>query len=498
MVKDIYDKILNGIEVRKNLIALKQELGEEKQKREFAYMLEGDYSRLLPFLKHEDPKVRKNTALILGMLEDEDLKEVLLSAYEEETQEFVKSSYLKAMEHYDYQEFLPALQNRLKYLEGEVPATESQKHWKEELTILRRMVFRYERPKTHPFCGMKEESEVILLTNRNHREATKEQLPETEDLKMLAGGLKFKTSQLDRILPIRTYSEILFPVQRTALLSPDPREAAAQLAKSDLLPFLERMHDGRPPFYYRIEVKSRMSLEERAQFLKKLTTQLDFFSDGKLRNLPSGYEVEIRMVENKAGRFIPLLKLYTLKDRRFAYRKQTIAASISPVNAALFMQLAKDYLKEGAQVLDPFCGVGTMLLERSFLNKTGDMYGIDLYEEAILKGRENARIAERTIHFINRNFFDFHHEYLFDEIISNLPGITPSKGRDEIHNLYECFFGTAAEVLVDGGVLLLYSTEPDLLLHCLRRTGQFSLLKQWKIQDKTESVLFVIQKRGTA
>ena len=496
MVKDIYERILKGIDVRQNLIALKQELGEDKQKRAFAYMLEGDYSDLLPLLKHEDPKVRKNTALILGMLEDEDLKEALFRAYGRETQEFVKSSYLRALEHYDYKELLPALKSRLRALEEEAPKTESQKHRKEELTVLRRMVFRYESPKAHSFCGLGIETDVILLTNRNHREATREQLPETEDLKMLAGGLRFRTNQLDQILPIRTYSELLFPIHGTALLSPDPQEAAAQLANSDLLPFLERMHDGRPPFYYRIEVKSRMPLEERAQFLKKLTIRLDSLSEGKLRNLPGGYEIEIRMVENKAGRFLPLLKLYTLKDSRFAYRKQTVAASISPVNAALFMQLGKAYLKEGAQVLDPFCGVGTMLLERSFLNKTGDMYGIDLYEEAILKGRENARRAEKTIHFINRNFFDFHHEYLFDEIVSNLPGMTQAKGRDEIGELYERFFGKAADVLADDGILLLYTPEPGLFLHCLKRTGQFSLLEQWKIQDRAESALFALQKRS--
>ncbi len=46
-------------------------------------------------------------------------------------------------------------------------------------------------------------------------------------------------------------------------------------------------------------------------------------------------------------------------------------------------QLAKDYLKEEAQVLDPFCGVGTMLIERNQVKKAKVMYGVDLYGEAI-------------------------------------------------------------------------------------------------------------------
>lgn len=35
-----------------------------------------------------------------------------------------------------------------------------------------------------------------------------------------------------------------------------------------------------------------------------------------------------------------------------------------PSLAALIMELAAPYLKENAQIIDPFCGVGTMLIER--------------------------------------------------------------------------------------------------------------------------------------
>ena len=35
--------------------------------------------------------------------------------------------------------------------------------------------------------------------------------------------------------------------------------------------------------------------------------------------------------------------------------------------AAGLLALAKPYLKEHAQILDPFCGVGTLLIERRFL-----------------------------------------------------------------------------------------------------------------------------------
>ena len=51
-------------------------------------------------------------------------------------------------------------------------------------------------------------------------------------------------------------------------------------------------------------------------------------------------------------------------------------------------KLAQPYLKANAQVLDPFCGVGTMLIERNKLAPANPMYGIDIFGEAIDKAME--------------------------------------------------------------------------------------------------------------
>lgn len=62
-----------------------------------------------------------------------------------------------------------------------------------------------------------------------------------------------------------------------------------------------------------------------------------------------------------------------------------------------------------------------MLIERDLLVPAGDMYGLDIFGEAVIKARENAKAAGRQINYINRDFFDFTHKYLFDEIICNMP-----------------------------------------------------------------------------
>lgn len=106
---------------------------------------------------------------------------------------------------------------------------------------------------------------------------------------------------------------------------------------------------------------------------------------------------------------------------------------------ALILELSREWLTKGAQVLDPFCGVGTMLVERTKILPADPLYGVDVYGEAIEKGRENAELAGIPIHFINRDILDFTHDYLFDEIISDMPGTGRSKDKGQILDLYERF-----------------------------------------------------------
>lgn len=59
MIREYYEAICSGVDVRANLIALRNALKDEKEIRAFAYLLGGDFSVLGSLLVHEDPKVRK-------------------------------------------------------------------------------------------------------------------------------------------------------------------------------------------------------------------------------------------------------------------------------------------------------------------------------------------------------------------------------------------------------------------------------------------------------
>ena len=60
MIKEQYEDLKMKRELRKNLIALKQELKEEQIRQEMLALLDGDYSVFTQLLEDSEPKVRKN------------------------------------------------------------------------------------------------------------------------------------------------------------------------------------------------------------------------------------------------------------------------------------------------------------------------------------------------------------------------------------------------------------------------------------------------------
>jgi hypothetical protein len=258
-----------------------------------------------------------------------------------------------------------------------------------------------------------------------------------------------------------------------------------------MLALCRKYHKEDAPFYFRVECKAGLDLSERSRFTKRLGEKLEQLSGGALINATSGYEVELRLVANRDGRFFPCLKFYTLPDKRFAYRKNAIASSIHPSTAALIMELSAPYLKENAQIMDPFCGVGTMLVERDLRVPAREIYATDTFGDAIVGARENAALAGEEIHFIHRDFFDFRHDYKFDEMVTNMP-VRGKRTREELDQLYADFFEKAPTLLAKEALLVLYTGEAGFVKKQIRLHRELSLLQEYCMQKKSGFYLFII------
>ena len=492
MLRETYENIVSGLEVRQNLITLKKELKQENNKIALLYYLAGKYDVLYSLLQHEDAKVRKNVVLIMGELEVPEFMDKIFEAYNREEKLFIKSDYLVALKHFDYRRWVDQLKERLDFLiQGEFEET-SIKHINEEKKLLTDMILDIEGIHKHTFNGYNVLSDIILLTNRDHKEVTLNKIKHGK-AKTFNAGVVAQTKDLREVLDIRTHSELLFRLREALTVENDAKSAAIAIFKGGILDFLNERHEEKTPYYFRLEIKTRMSLSEKSNFAKKLAMELENISDRALVNSTSNYEVEIRLVENKEGLFNVLLKLYTIPDERFSYRKYAVAASIAPVQAALIAELSKEYLKEGAQVLDPFCGVGTMLIERNKLVSANPMYGIDSFGEAIDKGIENSRLDHTIINFINRDFFDFKHDYLFDEIFTNMPVRGGRKSEDEMVMLYDCFFKKALSLLKDEAVIVMYTRDRELVLRGVHHNKECSIIQEYSISKKEGAYLYIIK-----
>ncbi len=523
MIKELYEQICAGDEVRANLIRLRDELKNEESRREFAYLLGGDFSNLTALLKDEDPKVRKNAAHILGKLESEDLLPVLFDAYKKEQTLYIRADYLKAISELDYRSLAEALEQQLAALREKGEWTpEEWKHVSEEIRILQTMVLRCRGIRHHRFAGGKEKEDVILLTNRCQRTATAEQVQKGK-ITMLAGGLRVEGASLKEVRPIRTYSELLFPLRTRAELPAKQPALCGETLAGPVLALVDRLYNGAGAFLYRIDVRGGVAApaadhgaaspakansgsggpgadwfcvseyrEKKGSYIRKLSDALERASGARLVNSVTDYEIELRLVLKKDGSFTAMLKPFSSFDERFSYRKEVVASSIAPVNAALAARLAMPWLKEGAQVLDPFCGVGTMLIERERAVKAGTMYGLDIFGEAIEKARRNTSRADCIVNYINRDFFTFRHEYLFDEVITNMPVSAGDGSKQALRRLYHDFFAYAGGLLKEEAVLVIYTSAPNYVVESVRKAAGFRIEKSFLLNEKNQTTVFVV------
>ncbi|MCC8045935.1 MAG: HEAT repeat domain-containing protein [Clostridiales bacterium] len=512
MVREYYEKICAGEEVRANLISLREQLKEEQNRREFAYLLGGDFSALCALLKHEDPKVRKNAALILGRLESEDLLPVLFEAYKNEKTLYVRADYLKAISELDFRPLQEELKERLSSLrEVNEWKPEEWKHISEEIRILQAMVLRCQGIRHHRFTGGREKEDVILMTNRRHREATAEQVKKGR-ITMLAGGLRVDGASVKDVRAIRTYSEMLFPLRTRTLLASEPEQCGELLAEP-VLSLVERLYNGTGTFLFRLEIRTPEKgtpaagggeadqqiivgtfKEKKGAWLHRISDAMERVSDARLLNSVTDYEIEIRLVLRRDGTLAAMLKPSPSFDERFSYRKEVLPTSISPVNAALTAYLALPWLKEGAQILDPFCGTGTMLIERNYACKAGTMYGLDIFGEAIEKAERNTHRAGLIVNYINRDFFTFRHEYLFDEVITDMPRSTGDGSKQALRKLYQDFFARIVSFLAEKAVLVIYTSDPNYVVESVRAVPVLRMEKQFLLNEKNGTTVFLILK----
>jgi 23S rRNA G2445 N2-methylase RlmL len=264
----------------------------------------------------------------------------------------------------------------------------------------------------------------------------------------------------------------------------DYKIIADEVINANIVDFLNQCHDDETnsPFWYRVEFRTMNYNRDRAEFVKNLSRELDEKSSGNLKNSPSSYEVEIRIIEtnNLCSVYV---KLYSFKDNRFSYRKNDIATSINPVTAAIVAKSIEKWLTPSAKVIDPFCGTGTMLIERAKLQEFETLTGVDIFRTAISAAEINSKSANLNIDLIAEDILEYVPTDLFDELITNMPFDNKSTTHNKYSELYSEFVTKIPSLVKPGGMAFVYTIEKQLFREVLADDLQLELIQEIKIES---------------
>ena len=491
-----WDELSRGEHVRQNLSSLRSIL-REKGDRQGMPGCVGDGADIIGLLSDKEPKVRKNAALLLGDLGLCSAVGELYAHYESEETLFVKSAYLAALQKLDASAYIEAFKARRKELASYVPAEEEKKHIAAELRQLEELIAGIEGIGRHRFIGFDAEQKFLLTANHRQSEVILEETAKISasvkrSAKLHPLGVLVKSQKLLPFVKLRTYRELLLCVPVKERVKATPEDAVNAVWKSGIYQMLSACMEGGEVFYFRLDVRSAMGPDEKSAFVKAFAQKLEAISGRRFVNAPKSYEIEFRLIAAKESGFLPFVRIPSLTAGRFSYRRNVVSASIHPSLAAVLAALARPYLKEDAKILDPFCGVGTMLIERDILVPAREKYGVDIYDDAIKFARENAAAAGEQIHFIHRDYFDFRHSHRFDEIIANMP-LRGRKTKEEMDEFYRRFFEKSREHLAKEATLILYANEVGFIKKQLRLRRDYRLLQEFVIREKEQFHLFIIR-----
>lgn len=487
MREELIHNIINNKDIRQNLIALKNDMRDDEQ-----LVSEELYSKLKVLLHDADPKIRKNAALLLGYYGKTAVKSLLLNAYREEDKDFVKDSYLKALSKQNVKSII----NDLKEIQADLLADEhtDSKHIQAQLKILNPIILSYTTHKKKMIRLLHKDVDVILTTLPYYQFTLFEYVLHLK-YKPVGQGVLVRTNSVYDLLPLRNYRDMIIPIHKCANMPKDADVIIECFRQSNLLDLLDRLFDSNELFYYRLSDHLR---EKDPKLIQAVVKGLyDLYPD-KLLNVVNNYEIEIIFKELREGYVSAYLKLSTLENPRFDYRKEVISNSMQPYVAATLLELAKPYMTDHAKVLDPFVGSGITLIERCLMRPTSFALGLDIYSKGLEAAKRNTKAANLNIHYVNKDALRFVNGEMFDEIITDMPTYAQMRNKQELEKLYDTFFKRIHRLVKPDGYAFIYTSEIALVEKNLRvNKGYLSLIEHYDVpRGKNQFYFFIIQVRS--
>lgn len=408
------------------------------------------YKNDIVLLLHNDnPKVRTKALRVIKLIDSKFFIDDIIDAFEKEETMFTYPDYIRVIA-------MAKNEKAESFLNSYAPRSTGEKHLREEKEALNKAKARFIKcTKAQPKIN---ECDSIWITAPNLNVVRNEFFKLGVTSKIEGKFIKLRhLINYDEVFRVRAFSNAYIH------LGICPSKRIPEFIKHQEERIIERAGVNN----YRLEIRG-VSHKDRIKLISDTAVKNKI-----LINAPSAYSFELfaDVKDNLAHIF-----LNPLTDNRFAYRKESVPASITGAGAASVCAFASEYFKPYARVLDNFCGSGTMLFERGFY-KHGKLIGADINKKAIKAAKINSKAAEAHPVFIHMDALKFRDEQ-FDEVITNMPFGLRVGNHDKNEKLYKNYIAMLPSILSDNGIAVLYTQEKKLLEKMLHEQPALKLLKK--------------------
>jgi tRNA (guanine6-N2)-methyltransferase len=300
---------------------------------------------------------------------------------------------------------------------------------------------------------------------------------DAEQIKFARGITLFRSSASPAtLLELRTTEDVFFTLVHISGLQ-HGRDALRVLHSATLHSDLDaaliawrRAHHGQQPKTWRVVSQMHGSYDFRRMDAGEAVT------NALRRNIPR----RMHLVDDDAdlefwlwlsgGLALVGVRLSDATMRHRHYKREHLPASLRPTVAAAMNWLARPTPQD--IVLDPFCGAGTLLIERALLTRYNRLLGGDILEDAVTMTRRNARFASIDAHV---SVWDARSLPLdqasVTRIVTNMPFGKQIGSHEQNKSLYAATLREFGRVLSSDGILVSLTSEDRLWDTLLREQG---------------------------
>lgn len=313
--------------------------------------------------------------------------------------------------------------------------------------------------------------------------------PETKLIKFLRGIALFSSAAApEELLSVRTSEDVYCTLAHIKKLRRGPeslRVLHSATLQSDLpsaLAYWRRAHHGAQPRTWRVISQMSGTYDfRRIDAGEAVIAALRKCMPRHMQQVADDADVEIWDWLGNSDALIGL-RLSDASMRHRHYKREHLPASLRPTIAAAMAWVSRPTPQD--RVLDPLCGAGTLLIERSLLGDApAQLLGGDIRQEAVSMAQRNAGAAEVDLAL---QVWDARSLPLaansVTRIITNLPFGKQIGLREENEQLYTDLLHEFDRVLAPDGLIVSLTSEDRLWEGILREQG-------WRIEKKVVCVV---------